>query len=176
MPTWTVTARRAISLRRARPVALLSLAAGLAMLGAAPSAMADTTPISTGPIVSVYHAKCVDDLGDSADNGTPVVISDCNGSAEQDWAVEADGTIQLNGKCLDVFRQWKANKTVVELWTCNGGANQQWTAAGDTLVSVQSGKCMDDPQYNTTDGTQLIIYTCSGGRNQEFALPPAADS
>jgi ricin-type beta-trefoil lectin protein len=175
MPTWTATARQALPARRARPVALLLLAGGLALLGAAPAsaslAPSPDQPMA-GPIVSGYRAtKCVDDLGDSSVNGTPAAISDCSASPEQAWTFAADGTVQINGKCLDVFRQGVANKTKVEVWTCNGGANQQWTLANGTIVNPVSGKCLDDPQYNTTNGTQLIIYTCNAGRNQQWLLP-----
>ena len=104
-------------------------------------------------------------------NDTPVVISDCNASPEQNWTIEPGGTIQANGKCLDVYRDEKANKAPVELWTCTGGANQQWQASNGTLVNPASGKCLDDPAFNTTNGTQLEIYTCDGGLNQQWKLP-----
>jgi YVTN family beta-propeller protein len=74
------------------------------------------TPAPTGLIVSGYNnAKCVDDLGDSASNDTPAVVSDSTGNSEQQWAVQADGPIRLNGKCLDLYRQGKINRTTVEL-------------------------------------------------------------
>ncbi len=149
------------------------------MLAASPaSALASsTTPgivaqLGPGTVPSGRDVKkCADDLGDSAKNETPVVIWDCNGSPEQQWTVEADGTIQTNGKCLDVYREYKTNRTMVELYTCNGGANQQWKAVGGTLVSSDSGKCLDDPKWSTTNGTQLQIYACNGGRNQQWILP-----
>jgi hypothetical protein len=127
----------------------------------------------SGSIVSGYDtAKCVDDNGDSAANGTAVVLGDCDGTAAQDWTLESDGTIDLNGKCLDITARGKANGTLVQLWQCNGGWNQQWSAGTDgTLVNPVSGKCLDDPAYQTTDGTRLQIYTCKGGANQSWTLP-----
>ena len=127
----------------------------------------------TGPIVSGYRAtKCADGKGGSAKNDTPVVMWDCNGSAEQDWAIEPDGTIQAaNGKCLDIYREQKTNNAPVELWTCTGRANQQWKPVNGTLVNPASGKCLDDPRFNTANGTQLGIYTCNGGANQQWKLP-----
>lgn len=106
------------------PAALASVTAGTGLLAAAPQAALATITPAVGPIVSGYHqTKCVDDLGNATKNDTPVVISDCNGSAEQSWTVEADGTLQINGKCMDIFRAEKINKAPVELWTCTGGAN-----------------------------------------------------
>jgi len=63
--------------------------------------------------------------GNSA-SGTPVQLYSCNGTAAQNWTIEADGTIRINGSCMDITGAGTANGTLVELWTCNGGANQQW--------------------------------------------------
>ena len=85
MSAWTMTTGRAI-LRRwiMMPAALASVTAGTGLLAAAPQAALATITPAVGPIVSGYHqTKCVDDLGNATKNDTPVVISDCNGSAEQ---------------------------------------------------------------------------------------------
>jgi hypothetical protein len=34
----------------------------------------------------------------------------CNGTAEQNWAIEADETIRINGKCMDIYREEKPAK------------------------------------------------------------------
>jgi alpha-tubulin suppressor-like RCC1 family protein len=139
------------------------------------SAPVTVTPVPpgtlTGPILSGYRATaCVDDSGNSSSNGTKIVMWDCDGSAQQKWAIWTDGTVRINGKCLDIYRYEAANRTRVELWTCTGGSNQQWRARNATLVNPASGKCLDDPGFNTTDGTSLQIYTCNGGRNQKWQL------
>jgi Ricin-type beta-trefoil lectin domain len=166
-------ARRPARWSRIPSIALLSLTALLlcapqtAFASAAPRGVGDT-----GPIISGYRAaKCVADLANGLANDTPVVISTCTGGPEQNWTIEADGSIQINGKCLDVYRDGKANKTKVEIWTCHGGSNQQWVPTSGTLVNPISHKCLDDPRFNTTNGTQLEIYTCNGGRNQQWQLP-----
>ena len=98
----------------------------------------------------------------------------CNGSPAQNWTVEADGTIQINGKCLDIYRYMSKNKTAVELWTCKPSgmnSNQLWKAVNGTLVNPKSGQCLDDPKFNTANGIRLEIYKCNGGRNQQWVLP-----
>ena len=162
---------------------LISLAAGLSVvLPGTQGALASThsaviAGAATGPIVSGYRKTvCIDDAGDSTANDTQLVMSTCNGSAEQNWTVETDGTLQINGKCMDVRRYGKVNKTPVELWTCHGGANQQWRAENGTLINPASGKCLDDPRFNVTDGIQLEIYTCNGGANQQWELPAPMSS
>ena len=161
MSTGTMTAGRALLRRLAIPAVLVSMTVGAGSLMLAPQAgLASTRAVvalpATGPIVSGYHKdKCIDDLGDGMKNNTPVVMWDCNGSPEQNWTVETDGTIQINGMCLDIYRYGTANRTRVELWKCHGSSNQQWEAVDGTLVNPRSHKCLDDPRFNTTNGTQL---------------------
>ena len=140
--------------------------------GASIPATVEPSGEPTGPIVSTDHTgACVDDNGGSSRNDTLVVMWDCNGSFEQAWTVESDGTIQFDGKCLDIYRDERTDKAPVELWTCTGGANQQWQASNGMLVNPVSGKCLDDPAFVTTDGTPLDIYTCNGGANQLWNIP-----
>jgi len=136
------------------------------------SAAVRFTPGAPGPIISGSDAaKCVDDSGDATANGTKIVISDCNGSAEQNWAVQSDGTIRIHAACLGVHGGGQASKTVVELWSCTQGASQRWQPRSGTLVNPVSGKCLTDPRSDVTNGTQLEIYTCNGGRDQNWDLP-----
>jgi Ricin-type beta-trefoil lectin domain len=173
MPARKAFPGRAARQPRVLGIALLSLTALLfcapqiALAAAAPGTVGDTGPIISGD----KSTKCIEDANNDTANDTPIVIDDCNGSADQTWTVEADGTLQVNGKCMDVYRDGKANKTKVELWECHGSPNQQWVQSGTMLVNPASGKCLDDPRFDTTNGTQLEIYTCNGGANQSWNLP-----
>ena len=73
--------------------------------------------------------KCLDASGQGAGNGTAVIIWDCNGQPNQQWAVNANGTITgvQSGLCLDAVGAGTASGTKMHLWACHGGANQQWT-------------------------------------------------
>jgi O-glycosyl hydrolase len=125
----------------------------------------------TGPIRSGLAGKCLAAKGNATADGSPVVLSTCDGSAAQNWTLRGPA-IQLGGKCLDVTGKGTADGTLVELWTCNGGTNQQWsTGASASLVGTGSGKCLDDPGATTTDGTQQEIWTCNGRSNQSWTLP-----
>jgi hypothetical protein len=128
---------------------------------------------ATGPIVAGDNgAKCVDNNNASGTNGNKVQMWDCDGNTgAQNWTVNSNGTLTIDGGCMDITGANYANSTPVEWWTCNGGANQQWTASSGELVNPASGKCLDDPASNTTNGTQLILYTCNGGANQKWTLP-----
>jgi hypothetical protein len=126
----------------------------------------------TGPIVAGDDtAECIDDNGGSSANGTKVQMWTCDGAAAQNWTIEGNGTIGINGSCLDITGGSTANGALIEEWACNGGANQQWLAVNGELVNPASGKCLDDPGFNTTQGTQLDLWTCNGGSNQQWSVP-----
>ena len=128
---------------------------------------------ATGTIVSgVSSSACMDNNNASGANGNKVQIWACDGNAgAQNWTVNTNGTITIDGGCLDITGANFNNGTLVELWTCNGGSNQQWTAQNGALVNPASGKCLDDPNGSTTNGTQLQIWSCSGASNQKWTIP-----
>ena len=83
------------------------------------------------PIMGGQSGRCVDVPNSSTANGTQVQLWDCNGQANQQWNLNADGTIGgvQSGLCLDVTGASTLNNAPVQLWTCNGGANQKWARA-----------------------------------------------
>jgi len=85
--------------------------------------------LTAGGQLTVYGTKCLDVPGRATTAGTKVEIWTCNGGTNQQWRLNADGTVSgvESGLCLDVTGAGTANGTAVELWTCNGGSNQRWT-------------------------------------------------
>ncbi|WP_372454009.1 ricin-type beta-trefoil lectin domain protein [Actinoplanes hulinensis] len=77
----------------------------------------------------VYGNKCLDASGNGTTSGTAVIIWDCHGALNQQWNVNADGTITSvqSGLCVDANNAATTNGTKLILWSCNGGANQRWT-------------------------------------------------
>jgi hypothetical protein len=128
---------------------------------------------ATGTIVAGDDsADCVDNNNASGTNGNKVQMWACDGNTgAQNWTVNSNGTLTIDGGCMDITGAKYTNGTLIEWWTCNGGANQQWTSSGGELVNPTSGMCLDDPGSNTTEGTQLILYSCNGGANQQWHLP-----
>jgi non-reducing end alpha-L-arabinofuranosidase len=128
---------------------------------------------ATGTIVAGDDsASCVDNNNGSGTPGNKVQMWACDGNtAAQNWTVNGNGTLTIDGGCMDITGANYSNGTLIEWWTCNGGANQQWQAENGELVNPASGKCLDDPAFNTANGTQLILYSCNGGSNQQWHLP-----
>ena len=85
--------------------------------------------LHVGQAAEVYGNKCLDANGQGTTNGTLVIIWDCNGQTNQQWNVNANGTITgvQSGLCLDANGAATANGTKIILWSCNGQTNQQWT-------------------------------------------------
>lgn len=135
-------------------------------------AMSATSGSGAGPITSGIVGKCADDDHQSTANGTKIQLWTCNGSAAQQFTVNANGSLGVLGKCVDVASGGTANGTKVQLWDCNGTGAQVWQqTANGSLLNPQSGRCLDDPGSSTTDGTQLQIYDCNGTNAQKWALP-----
>jgi len=74
-------------------------------------------------------ALCLDANGAGTSPGTAVIVWSCNGQANQQWNVNANGTLTgvQSGLCLDANAAGTANGTRLILWSCNGQANQQWS-------------------------------------------------
>jgi lysophospholipase L1-like esterase len=90
---------------------------------------AGATWTPSGNQLTAFGSKCLDASGQGTADGTPVIIWDCSGQANQQWTVNADGTITgvQSGRCLDATGQGTTIGTKLILWTCHGQANQKWT-------------------------------------------------
>jgi hypothetical protein len=119
-------------------------------------------------------AMCVDDATGSSAAGNPVQFSTCENTGEQNWTVEPDGTIQVNGVCLDTAGGGTAAGTPAVVNPCNGASTQVWThGRGGALVNQASGLCLADPNASVANSTQLQILSCDGGADQSWPLPAA---
>ena len=117
---------------------------------------------------------CVDDAGDSIIPGATVDFATCDNAPEQNWTVESDGNIELNGLCLDTAGEAVTTGTDVDLNTCSAATTQVWTqGTGNTLVNSAAGLCLTDPGSSTTSGTILTITACGTTSNQVWPLPAA---
>ena len=128
---------------------------------------------ATGTIVSgVSSSVCMDNNNGSGANGNKVQVWACDGYAPaQNWTVNTNGTITIDGGCLDITGANYSNGTLVELWTCNGGANQQWKAENGELVNPTSGQVprRSRRQHNQRDAAPDICLL--GGSNQKWTVP-----
>jgi hypothetical protein len=122
--------------------------------------------LTPGPLQSGVTSMCLDDTGGGTANGNKIDIYSCDGDINsQDWALEPDDTIRIQGDddCLDATGSATTDGTLVELLSCTGGTSQEWVIGpSDQIVNVNSGKCLADPGNTTTKGTQLELEDCYG--------------
>ncbi|AWS43425.1 ricin-type beta-trefoil lectin domain protein [Streptosporangium sp. 'caverna'] len=139
--------------------------------GGTPNPDPSPTPTpSTSRIQGVGSGRCLDVTGASQANGTQVVIWDCNGQSNQQWASTSAGELRVYGnKCLDVNNNGTADGTGVLIWDCNGQNNQKWRFNTDgTVTAVGANKCLDVAGNATANNARLQIWTCTGGANQRW--------
>jgi hypothetical protein len=126
-------------------------------------------------------------------NGTPIIVWDCNGNADQTWTVESvngDGSAPFllrNGvnrnKCLSVAGQRTDNGAPLVIWDCKpfGWRDQRWILVDGYLapsctniynensvsavIGVQGG--------STQRGARVILWRWLGHANQEWCGQPA---
>lgn len=119
-------------------------------------------------------AECMDDAGNSTAPGSPVQLITCTNDNEQNWTVNSDQTITVNGLCLDTENGVTTSGTPVVVNTCDGAATQMWLqGSGNTLVNQGADLCLADPGSSTSSGTALQIATCDGDSGEVWPLPVA---
>ncbi|CAL9294328.1 lectin [Streptomyces sp. SudanB182_2057] len=125
----------------------------------------------TGAFVGLA-GKCLDVAGGSSADGTAVQLYDCNGSAAQQWTVQADGSVRALGKCLDVTSGSTADGAKVQLYDCNGTGAQRWSydAATGDVVNAAADKCLDVTDNSSANGARAQIWSCTGAANQKWTL------
>ena len=88
----------------------------------------------------------MDEAGNRTTSGAPVELITCSNDNEQNWTVNPDGTIEVNGLCLSTRHGATASGTPVVASTCNGSTGQQWQqGTGNTLINQAAGTCLTDP-------------------------------
>ena len=118
---------------------------------------------------------CLDDAGGKTTTGNKVQMWTCEGDPQEQWTLNADGTVRLDGKyCLDSAGGAGANGTAVVLDPCSGAASQVWTpqpTQNNALVQKSSGQCLTDPADKTGNGESIQIWHCNQAGNQAWRLP-----
>ena len=122
-------------------------------------------------LVGGLSGKCLSVTGGSTAAGATADITTCDGSASQNWTLNANGTIvgALSGKCLEVANGSTADRAAVDIAACSGASGQKWTVhSGGTVVGAQSGKCLSVLGASTANGATADIFTCNGSPSENW--------
>ncbi|KAL1408566.1 hypothetical protein Q8F55_005379 [Vanrija albida] len=140
----------------------------------APSSSSTAAPGPTGKPIhpNGNNNKCLDVRGNVVENGTPVQVYDCNGSAAQSWVVAKGSTsVQLAGTnfCLDASSS-PGNGVPLKIWQCYPGLTQQtWWYTDDNRLAVQGqGQCIDLTNGDLTNGVQQQTWQCTNGNTNQI--------
>jgi hypothetical protein len=134
------------------------------------TAAANNGPLGT--IVDYHGGRCLDDPSGKTANGTPADISGCDRKANQQWRMDADGTIRVSGRCLQ--EAGTGNGAAVVLEGCTESSAQRWQiSTGAEIVNVASGRCLDDPSGKTANGTRVNVAPCEGKSYERWTGPAA---
>ncbi|WP_327071288.1 ricin-type beta-trefoil lectin domain protein [Kitasatospora sp. NBC_01250] len=127
---------------------------------AAPTGSANATGKAgkAGTLVNPATGKCLS--GSAGTDGTPLVLLACDGDANQQWDVAADGTIRTKGLCMDAAWGAATAGTVVQIAVCSGNPAQQFAPKGDTVYTTHANLCVGEVNGGT--GIQLLPCDQSG--------------
>jgi len=157
---------------RKMPLAWLLGLAGFGAFGPQPAFAAAPTPL-----VSSASQRCLDIDEGNQQPGTPAIIFDCHGGANQKWELTTAGELRTfdGARCLDVRARSTAPQAVVQSYTCNGGANQKWALTTDqTIVNTASGLCLTVKGAGTANGTGIDMWACEGSPHQRWTAVATA--
>src|SRR5262249_17098863 len=120
------------------------------------------------------NGRCMNVQGADMSNGTAIDIADCDGSPQQEWAINPGGAIRgLGGKCLSSFSSNAGSRVV--LWDCHVGlAGQQWSLRG--AIRGLAGKCLDVTRGSATSlpsaEQPVQLWNCTDAENQKWTYNP----
>jgi hypothetical protein len=142
-----------------RPL-FIAIPIALVLLLSVSDAAAVDTP-TTGRIVGL-GGRCLD-VGAGG-----VLMWDCHGGANQQWTLNADGTIENGGRCLDVPMGRATRGARLITWDCHGGDNQHFELMPDGTIRGPRDFCLDVQRGTSRVG----LWGCHGGDNQQWSVEP----
>lgn len=154
--------------------AVVATTAGLTSTAAMAATRAPATPptYNTGQIN--IRGACLSDTNDSTTPGNPVRVEPCAAHSAQEWTLDTDGTIRVNGHagqgCLGL-----SSAGTAQIVGC-GDLSAQWFPQADKeLVNVnestpQARSCLYAPSADA--GSPLVKHGCgSTFAGLEFTIP-----
>lgn len=133
------------------------------------SAAVDYEPWHSAKAEALGLRRCLGVSGGNMNNGTRIVLYDCDGSANQQWrAVPRNGLFQeiSNGanpfKCLAVSGGSVTRGVSLVIWDCVSSADQRWAVSpaggGYVLENLKSGMYVSLLHGGVANGTSVVQW------------------
>jgi hypothetical protein len=142
---------------------LLMLGLGVLVLPACTS----TTYVSVPDPIPVIGAQFIGTSGECIDvrdgltvDGTPIVVFQCHGSANERWFIRNGVISESFGSCLDVQGGAPIEASPLILVTCNGTPSQRWSIVSGQIVGI-GGTCVVETGGSPANLTPLILGSCT---------------
>ncbi|CAG7848974.1 SubName: Full=Uncharacterized protein {ECO:0000313/EMBL:CCA67412.1} [Serendipita indica DSM 11827] len=121
------------------------------------------------PVAS--NSKCLQSQN-GKNNGSPIILADCNGSMDQLFTFQ-NGQVTMYGgsMCLDVTDGVNADGTKLQIWQCyRGSANQAfyYNSWDYTLSWNGKGKCVDLTDWSLASGNRIQVWSCSQNNQNQL--------
>ncbi|MEM6793322.1 MAG: RICIN domain-containing protein [Acidobacteriota bacterium] len=141
---------------------------------------------NAGQLVGLGN-KCVDVFQQNTDDGTPIVLFECTGNANQLWTLTPrpgeSATVDLvglGGRCLVEGPQNGSGQRTAVLGPCGTAQSGFEISQGDLrgefkLRRLGADLCLDVLGSSTADGTPLILFGCVDQANQLWRLVGSTD-
>jgi hypothetical protein len=129
---------------------------------------ADPIPISGNEIIGINGACLTVQDGQTAD-GTPIVLSQCASSPNQEWFIRNGQIEESVGGCLDVLGGGSTESAPIIIHACNGTPSQHWRVSKSQIVGI-GAKCVDVTGGGAVTQIPLILSTCSNAPSQMWTV------
>lgn len=165
--------------RRSGPRRALTLLVALTTALAGSLVVTPVASAATGVTVTgAGSGRCLDVENASSRTGTPVIIWDCHGNANQRWNLTSSGELRAfdDAVCLGATGTAAGNGGRPTVAACDGSSGQQWAlGTSSTIVHRASGRCLDVAQAATANRSPVILWTCHGNSNQRWTFRGSVD-
>jgi len=138
-----------------------------------PSAPPPAPPVSSAAQKLVGIAsKCVGTQNSKSENGTGLILTECNSNPEQKWTLTTQGALLLgiNSKCIGTPNSSSSNGTGLILSDCNSNPDQKWTLTTQGALQGINNKCVGTQNGKSDNATGIILWECNGNPDQKWAL------
>ncbi len=121
--------------------------------------------LSTDPLISPVVA------------GSAIKLWDCNGSVNQKWVAQQDGSLYnpASGLCLEVqtINGTPGNNVPLLAASCGGQLWQKWAVPlyNGSMVGA-ANKCANVTNFSPVNGTSTTLAACTGTKAQEWSAIP----
>ena len=135
------------------------------------------SPGITGQVIGI-GGLCLAGGSTAAGSGeAPVILATCTGTgAGQDWALQENEEIVLNGRCLGVNPESARSASLVGLYACSMATSELWQAQNDgTIRSLSSGLCLGSWKNADASGSPVGVAGCQpSAQAQDWTVPSYA--